>query len=434
MKSFFNFLSEARKTKASERARQLGLTSAGGGRWVDRSGKYVAQTQDGVLKMVQPGTKGRSGEDGAEAKKREAEKASENRPAVKSAEDQAAARKKDVEPKTDDTTRSSGEDTVTLVFGRFNPPTVGHKKLLDAAAQVSGSGDMRVYPSRSQDPKKNPLDPDEKAELMRKMFPDHADSIINDSDVRTIFDALKIVDEEGYKNVNIVVGSDRVAEFENLANKYNGKLYNFDDLEVISAGERDDGEGVSGMSASKMRKAAAESDFETFRKGVPEVIDDKMARTIMRTVRNAMELTTAESWNLWEIAPRFDWKNLRENYVSGNIFKLESLVENLKTGLVGRVVRRGANHLICVTEDDIMFKSWIKDLREYTEVKMARKQRVPGKPNTLAGTDGYFKYAADMTPGFDKGDKTNLQPGGKPYKGPKSNIREFLNRYRKRCS
>ena len=433
MKSFFNFLSEARKTKASERAKELGLTSAGGGRWVDRSGKYVAQTQDGVLKMVQPGTTGPGAEDGAEAKKRKAEKASENRPGVKSAEDQAAARK-EANPEADDVNKSPSEDTVTLVFGRFNPPTVGHKKLLDAAAQVSGNGDMRVYPSRSQDPKKNPLDPDEKANLMRKMFPDHKDSIINDSDVRTIFDAMKIADGEGYKNVNIVVGSDRVTEFENLAQKYNGKLYNFDDIEVISAGERDDGEGVSGMSASKMRKAAAEEDFDTFRKGVPEVIDDKMARTIMRTVRNAMELTTAESWNLWEIAPRFDWKNLRENYITGKIFKLDELVENLKTGLVGKVVRRGANHIICVTEDDVMFKSWIKDLKEYTEVKMSRKQRVPGKPNTLAGTDGYFKYAADMTPGFNKGDKTNLQPGGKPYKGPKSNIREFLNRYRKRRS
>ena len=433
MKSFFNFLSEARKTKASERAKELGLTSAGGGRWVDRSGKYVAQTQDGVLKMVQPGTTGPGAEDGAEAKKRKAEKASENRPGVKSAEDQAAARK-EANPEADDVNKSPSEDTVTLVFGRFNPPTVGHKKLLDAAAQVSGNGDMRVYPSRSQDPKKNPLDPDEKANLMRKMFPDHKDSIINDGDVRTIFDAMKIADQEGYKNVNIVVGSDRVTEFDNLAQKYNGKLYNFDDIEVISAGERDDGEGVSGMSASKMRKAAAEEDFDTFRKGVPEVIDDKMARTIMRTVRNAMELTTAESWNLWEIAPRFDWKNLRENYITGKIFKLDELVENLKTGLVGKVVRRGANHIICVTEDDVMFKSWIKDLKEYTEVKMSRKQRVPGKPNTLAGTDGYFKYAADMTPGFNKGDKTNLQPGGKPYKGPKSNIREFLNRYRKRRS
>ena len=383
--------------------------------------------------MVQPGTTGPGAEDGAEAKKRKAEKASENRPGVKSAEDQAAARK-EANPEADDVNKSPSEDTVTLVFGRFNPPTVGHKKLLDAAAQVSGNGDMRVYPSRSQDPKKNPLDPDEKANLMRKMFPDHKDSIINDGDVRTIFDAMKIADQEGYKNVNIVVGSDRVTEFDNLAQKYNGKLYNFDDIEVISAGERDDGEGVSGMSASKMRKAAAEEDFDTFRKGVPEVIDDKMARTIMRTVRNAMELTTAESWNLWEIAPRFDWKNLRENYITGKIFKLDELVENLKTGLVGKVVRRGANHIICVTEDDVMFKSWIKDLKEYTEVKMSRKQRVPGKPNTLAGTDGYFKYAADMTPGFNKGDKTNLQPGGKPYKGPKSNIREFLNRYRKRRS
>ena len=127
-------------------------------------------------------------------------------------------------------------------------------------------------------------------------------------------------------------------------------------------------------------------------------------------------------------------KNLRENYVKKNIFNIGEIVENLNHGLVGRIIRRGANHLICVTEDNIMFKSWIKDLKEYTEVKMSRKQRVPGKPNTLAGTDGYFKYAADMTPGFDKGDKTNLQPGGKPYKGPKSNIREFLNRYRKRRS
>ena len=304
MKSFFNFLSEARKTKASERAKQLGLTSAGGGRWVDRSGKYVAQTQDGVLKMVQPGTKGPGEEDGAEVKKREAEKESKKRSSVKSAEDQAKERKNQT-PNEDNKTRQPGEDTVTLVFGRFNPPTVGHKKLLDAAAQVAGNGDMRVYPSRSQDPKKNPLDPDEKANLMRKMFPDHKDSIINDGEVRTIFDAMKIADEEGYKNVNIVVGSDRVTEFDNLAQKYNGKMYDFDDIEVISAGERDDGEGVSGMSASKMRKAAAEDDFDTFRQGVPDAIDDKTARGIMRTVRNAMELTTAESWNLWEIAPRF---------------------------------------------------------------------------------------------------------------------------------
>ena len=79
-----------------------------------------------------------------------------------------------------------------------------------------------------------------------------------------------------------------------------------------------------------------------------------------------------------------------------------------------------------------MFKSWIRDLREYNEVKMDRKMRLPKKPNTLTGTTGYFKHVADMTPGFEKGDKTNLQDGGKPYKGPKSNFREFLNNYKKK--
>ena len=300
---------------------------------------------------------------------------------------------------------------------------------------MAGSGVLKIYPSRSEDPKKNPLNPNQKTEMMKKMFPDHEENIINDEDVRTVFDALKLAGEEGYSNVNLVVGSDRVSEFDSLAQKYNGELYNFDEIETISAGERDDDAGgVEGMSASKMRKAASEDDFETFRTGIPDNIDDKDARTIMNTVRKAMKVTTAESWNLWEIAPKFDWKNLRENYIKGNIFKIDQLVENLNTGLIGKVIRRGTNHLICVTEDNIMFKSWIQDLKEYTEKKMSRKERVPGKPNTLTGTDGYFKYASDMTPGFDKGEKTNLQTGGKPYKGPKSNIREFLNRYKKKCS
>ena len=133
---------------------------------------------------------------------------------------------------------------------------------------------------------------------------------------------------------------------------------------------------------------------------------------------------------MWEIAPKFDWKNLRENYIKGKIFNVDQLVENLNTGLIGKVIRRGTNYLICVTEDNVMFKSWIRDIREYTEVKMTRKKRVPGKPNTLIGTDGYFKNIADLTPGFNKGDKTNLQPGAKPYKGQSG--RDFINKYRKK--
>jgi hypothetical protein len=141
---------------------------------------------------------------------------------------------------------------------------------------------------------------------------------------------------------------------------------------------------------------------------------------------------TAESIDLWEIAPKLDWKGLRENYVNELIYRVGDIVENLNTGLVGKIIRRGTNHLICVTEDNMMFKSWIRDLREYSEVKMEKKIRVLGKPNTLAGTGGYFKYAADMTPGFEKGDKMNLQPGGKAYSGYKqTGIKEFINKYKK---
>ena len=197
---------------------------------------------------------------------------------------------------------------------------------------------------------------------MRRMFPDHAGSIVSDPNARTIFDVLKQAHQDGYSSVKIVVGGDRVKEFEKMSGDYNGKLYDFSGVETVSAGERDaDAEGVEGMSASKMRKAAAEDDYETFVSGLPSNIDDKTAKLMMTTIRKRMKV--AEGYELWEIAPRFDWKNLRENFVSGAIFKMGQLVENLNTGLVGKVIRRGTNYLICVTEDGIMFKNFIHDVQ-----------------------------------------------------------------------
>ena len=418
MKSFFKFITEARSTPVSEKAKKLGLVSDGSGGWKDRAGKTVARTVGGELKFTDRGTSSVQSDGGQQPVAQQRQEVPQQKRA--STEEPTERRSGGDEEEGGDGKRT-GENT-TLVFGRFNPPTVGHKKLLDAALQISGDGDLRIYPSRSVDPKKNPLETDQKTELMKKMFPDHSDNIINDESIKTIFDALKLANNDGFSNVKIVVGSDRVAEFDNLAQKYNGKLYDFEEIETISAGERDeDSEGVSGMSASKMRKAATENDFESFRKGIPDTLDDAAAKQMMNTVRKAMQVQT-ESWSLWEIAPKFDWKNLRENYVTGKIFKINQLVENLNTGFVGKIVRRGTNYLICVTEDNIMFKSWIRDLREYEEKK----------PDTRVGSPGYFKYAAKMTPGFDKGDKTNLQPGGKPYKGPKTNIKEFINRYKSR--
>ena len=428
MRSFSNFISEARSTEASKQAKAKGLTyDAGKSGWVDRQGNVVARTEAGQLVFTQGRGPGKEeGEAQQQVKRPDLVK-------DKGQGEEEVSQKKQA-PEEEGTGGQKSGETLTLVFGRFNPPTVGHQKLLDGAANIAGQGDLKIYPSRSFDPKKNPLEPGQKVEVMGKMFPDYKDDIVNDEDVKSIFDALKLASKEGYGNVQIVVGSDRVVEFDNLAQKYNGDLYNFEDIEVISAGERDaDAEGVEGMSASKMRKAAADGDFESFRMGVPDTLDDSAAKALMNTVRKAMNVK--EGWNLWEIAPKFDWKNLRENYVSGNIFKMDTIVENLNTGLVGKIIRRGTNYLICVTEDNIMFKSWIRDIKEYSEVKMSKKERVKGKPNTLIGTDGYFKYASDMTPGFNKGEKTNLQQGGKPYKGQKQesfSIMAFLNKYRKK--
>ena len=426
MKSFLNFFSEARTTKASARAKQLGLTGDGQGNWVDKAGNIVARTEGGQLVFTdrKDGAKDREDTQTPQYKGPEQQVGQK----AKAGDEETRERNK---PEEESESDDKNGQTLTLVFGRFNPPTVGHKKLLDGAKSVAGDGDIKIYPSRSNDPKKNPLEPGQKTELMKKMFPSHSENIVNDESVKTIFDALELANNDGYSNVKIVVGSDRVSEFDNLAQKYNGELYDFEEIETISAGERDeDSDDVSGMSASKMRKAAAEEDFATFRTGIPDNLDDKTAKQIMNTVRKAMKVE--EGWSLWEIAPKFDWKNLRENYVTGKIFKINELVENLNTGLIGKIVRRGTNYLICVTENDVMFKSWIRDLREYSEVKMDRKERVKGKPNTLEGTTGYFKYAADKTPGFNKGQKTNLQDGGKAYKGPKSNIREFINRYKRK--
>ena len=429
MKKFLQFLSEASESQAAMQAKKLGYTGDGHGGWVDRTGKVVARTENGKLKLI-----GKKSPKGAE------EPADEKKPAAAPQAQDTSKVQAQPAPQPSGAPQQEPEEqpdeeglTLTIAFGRFNPPTVGHEKLLSAAKRASVGGDLKIYPSRTQDPKKNPLDPDMKISFMKKMFPNFADNIISDSNMKSIFDVLTNANEDGYKNVNIIVGSDRQAEFENLANKYNGNLYNFDMIDVISAGVRDaDADGVEGMSASKMRKAVIDDDFKSFRRGTPKKLNDTDAQALFNAVRQGMgaKKKKKEVIELWQIAPKYDQQTLRENYVKGNIFRIGDIIENLNTGLVGKITRRGTNHLICLTKEEYMFKSWIKDVMEYTETKMDKKERLPGKPNTLVGTSGYFKYAVDMTPGFEKGDKTNLQQGAKPYKGY-SNIKEFINKYRK---
>jgi hypothetical protein len=416
MKSFFNFITEAKESQAAMQAKKLGLKGDGHGGWLDRSGKVVARTDKGKLKFIDGRQAPAAGE--TAASQRQAAPAPAAQPQAAPAPVPAAPQAPGAAP--EDQEQEQELPPLTVVFGRFNPPTVGHEKLLKSAKRISAGGDVKIYPSRTQDPKKNPLDPSKKIKYMKLMFPEFEENIINDPEMKSIFDVLVTANEEGYSSVNIVVGSDRQSEFENLAQKYNGDLYNFDLIRVVSAGVRDaDAEGVSGMSASKMRKAVMDDDFASFRRGTPKSLDDAEAKALFNSVRQGMGVKKSkvkkESYNLWEIAPKYDMRNLRENYVRGKIFKIGDKVQNLNTGLIGEVVRRGTNHLICVTEEEYMFKSWIKDLMEYTEVKMDSPMRDKTHPNTLVGTLGAFKHYASMTPGAIGTNNQNLQKGGKAY-------------------
>lgn len=423
MKSFFHFLSEATQSQAAMQAKKLGLTGDGHGGWIDRSGKLVARTDKGKLNFVNK--RKPKGTEQPSAEKQSAAPTSAPKSTKTTQAPVPLAVKGTAQPEQE---FPEDGDTLTVVFGRFNPPTVGHEKLLKSAKKIAVGGNLKVYPSRTQDPKKNPLDPSTKVSYMRKMFPEFGEQIINDPDMKSIFDVLVNADKDGYVNVNIVVGSDRQSEFENLAQKYNKDLYDFDLIRVVSAGVRDaDAEGVEGMSASKMRKAVLDDDFASFRRGTPKSLDDGETQALFDAVRQGMGAKKSklkkENYNLWEIAPKFDMKNLRENYVRNKIFRLGDKVQNLNTGLIGEVMRRGTNHLICVTEEGYMFKSWIKDLMEYSEVKMDRMYRNPGKPNTLLGTKGYLKYAVKQTPGSTLG-KENIQTGGRAFL-------DFINKYKK---
>ena len=416
MKSLLQFMSEA-ESQASMQAKKLNLASDGHGSWMDTRGNIVATTEKGKLVFL----KGRKKRAGEEERGQVKGRAPEPQAKAKAAPaPQAAPRAKEGDPEGGG---GASEDTLTIVFGRFNPPTVGHEKLLQAAEKAAIGGELKIYPSRTNDPKKNPIDPDMKISYMKKMFPDYEEQIINDPEMVSIFNVLVTAAEDGYKNINIVVGADRQAEFENLANKYNGELYDFKEIRVISAGVRDaDAEGVEGMSASKMRKAVQDDDFDAFRRGMPKKLNNADTQALFDAVRTGMGTKKKKKnvTEVWQIAPRIDQKGLRENYVKGLIYRIGDIVESLNTGLIGKIIRRGTNHLICVTEEDYMFKSWIRDVMEYTEKRMERRMRVPGKPNTLDGTGGYRKNAQASVAGQKK--IKNFD------------IKEFLNKYRKKTT
>ena len=419
MKTFLRFISEAPDSnKAKEQARKLNLKSDGHGGWLDSKGEFVAKTEGGKLKFYNQ--RQRAGQDPPQPKGVNTPVATKGPPAA--AAQAPAAKPKSAEPEGSDLDKAL--DTLTVVFGRFNPPTAGHEKLLQQAEKVAAGGDLKIYPSRTVDSKKNPIDPDMKVSYMRKMFPDFEEQIQNDAEMRSIFNVLVTAAEEGYTGINIVVGADRLGEFESLATKYNGDLYNFKEIKTVSAGPRDDdAEGLEGVSSSKQRKAVMDDDYDAFKRGLPKGMDDADGQALFDAVRVGMnkkddkkKKDVEEEIDLWMVAPKLDPRGLRENYFRKNIFNIGDMVESLNTGLIGKIIRRGTNYLISVTENNVMFKSWTHDLAEYTEKHMERRMRDKTHPNMLVGTGGARKNAQAMVHGQKKINNFN--------------IKEFINKYK----
>jgi hypothetical protein len=368
MKTFAQFIKEAIQTLASTEAKNKGLVGDGHGDYYDKQGKLVAKTVNGKLKYF-----GQGGADTQQTATTQQASASQQQTIPQQQTQVAQDQQQEQQP-----------NGVVILLGRFNPPSKNHEALLRAGySQATRRGyEYRIYPSRIQDGSSDPLNPQLKISYMKSMFSKYADYIVDSDEIRTIFDVLGSVYNDGYTDVVIVVGQDRLGEFQSLAHKGEGQDYQFNSIEVVSSGIKDPDSDIEGAgSSAMMRTAAAMGDYEKFSTGLPPSMRISEKQEMFNTVMKSMKVS--EDTELWKIAPELDFNGLRWEYKNNGLFDVGCLVENLNTGLVGRILRRGANHLICVTNEGVMFKSWLKDLREVQEI----------------GTCSYRAHAQSMTPG-----------------------------------
>jgi len=287
MKSFIKFFTEAVETLASTEAKNRGLIGDGHGDWYDRQGNLVAKTVGGKLKYFGQGqSQSDSGQDAGAS-------------GSSGATGGAAANQN---PDQEQAQEAKG---AVVVVGRFNPPSKNHQQLLKAGfSQAKRRGfEYRIYPSRIQDSTSNPLNPTLKISYMKSMFPEYGDYIIDSEDAKTIFDILESLYNDGYSDVTLVVGQERLGEFQSLVHKAEGQGYEFSNLEVITAGVKDpDSEVESPGSSALMKAAVAMNDFYKFEAGLPAEMDQGEKEELFSTLRKSMKVN--ESTEAWRIETR----------------------------------------------------------------------------------------------------------------------------------
>ncbi len=318
------------------------------------------------------------------------------------------------------------ERVVYFTFGRMNPPTIGHGKLLDKLAEAAGRNPYRVFLSQSNDVKENPLSYKDKVKYVRKMFPKHGRQVMINKKVITPFHALSALYDEGFRKVVMVAGSDRVKEYDLRLNKYNGKkgghgFFNFDGgVKLVSAGQRDpDAKGAEGASGTKQRGHASNNDFTKFAQGLPRAMSNTDSKRLFNDVRKGMGLKEQKEFkNHVQLESVSD---IREAYVRNNLFELgEEVVINEK-GIVGKIHHLGSNYLIVETKTEKL-RCWLDQVSKLEEDNT--KSMYKDYPDE--GTPEAAKKWKDATPGQNEGlwanirarrasGKPKLKPGDKNY-------------------
>ena len=284
-----------------------------------------------------------------------------------------------------------GKIAVTA-FGRMNPPTIGHKLIADKMKSMPG--DHFIFVTHTQDAKKNPLSFADKVRFAKASFGNHV--TVGNEGVKTIIQMMQKLESLGYTEIMYVAGSDRVDQFEKLLNDYNGKDYNFDKITIVNAGERDpDADGAEGMSASKMRAAAVEGNFEEFKQGVA---DQGIAQEMYDTIRKNMGIQERE-------------------LTKGEEKEKERIVKGMKKGKAGFKKRYGkdAKAVMYATATKLAKDEDIEEFIKKKELKVQQqKPKLDVLNNIAARSDGKpFPLSWHSAKG-------EISVGGKLYVDPKS--------------
>lgn len=265
------------------------------------------------------------------------------------------------------------EKTLYFVWGRMNPPTAGHEKLLDFLKAKSGNNPFRIYLTQSEDKNKNPIPFVQKIKFARKGFPQYARQIMMDKKIRTIFDAMTSFYNEGFKRVVIIAGSDRVREYEITLNKYNGVkgkhgFYNFERINVLNAGKRDpESKGVEGVSGTKLRGYAESGDFTQFAQYMPKKLSNADSKAVYNAVRKGIGLREQREFkNHIQLAPVSD---LRESYIDGKLFDVGDTVVVKESGEVATVKVLGSNYVI-VEKRGNQYRKWLDAVEQVEQPRV----------------------------------------------------------------